>query len=58
MAVKSISKDVSFLSLVTTSNGECKDTGKHCKYWKGKGFCNGSHEQFMTKYCPKSCNKC
>jgi len=43
---------------VTNPNGDCKDTNKHCNYWKDKGFCKGSHEQYMTKYCPKSCSKC
>lgn len=36
----------------------CKDGKKHCTYWKNQGFCTRSHVAFMTKHCPKSCNKC
>ena len=36
----------------------CKDKGKHCKYWKKQGYCTKDHVRYMKTNCKKSCSFC
>ena len=46
--------------MTTPKPSDCKDSDKYAKYcpnW-AKKYCTGKYENFMTKYCKKSCGHC
>lgn len=37
---------------------DCVDLGEKCEEWKGKGYCERSYVDYMTRLCRKTCGKC
>merc|ERR1712003_618165 len=37
---------------------QCEDLHANCAAWRDAGYCSGSHEEYMSQNCKKSCNKC
>ena len=37
---------------------QCEDLNANCGAWKDGGYCTGSHEEYMSQNCKKSCGTC
>jgi len=53
----SCSGTVTTTTTAPTTTASCIDRYRSCSYWS-RYYCTGRFEAFMTRYCPRSCNKC
>ena len=55
--IKNIHDYILPLDFGSGGSGGCQDKDKNCGYWAQRGYCRGSHGQWMRANCCKSCGR-